>query len=320
MAPGAVAQRSPNRAFQFRPLELLDRVQPEYTPEARLARLQGSVILYLEVSPAGTVDKARVIQSLGFGLDEKAIEAVKQWRFKPATVKGKPIKVQQSAEVRFLLNPVGAWRVARAAYRVARSSAGAASKLSKPILNQYTSPDDGPCLSSGGPVVVDIQISKLGKPSHLELIEEHGEAAGKAVIQVVPMWRFQPGLVDGKPREFTGTFEMDCRASVATGEGGSSGGGVFRVGGGVTAPVPIYRPEPDYSEEARRMKYQGTTILYVEVDTSGHATNMRVVRALGLGLDENAMEAVNQWRFKPGMKNGAPVTVAATVEVNFRLL
>ena len=61
-------------------------------------------------------------------------------------------------------------------------------------------------------MLVDIQISKLGKPSHIELIEEHGEPANTAVIQVVPMWRFQPGLVDGKPREFTATFEMDCRA------------------------------------------------------------------------------------------------------------
>jgi protein TonB len=107
---------------------------------------------------------------------------------------------------------------------------------------------------------------------------------------------------------------------VGPGEGGGFGGGVFRVGGGVSAPVPLYRPEPEYSEEARKAKYQGTVVLYVEVDATGKPKNLRVVRSLGLGLDEKAMEAVEKWKFKPGTKDGKPVTVAATVEVNFRLL
>jgi TonB family protein len=104
------------------------------------------------------------------------------------------------------------------------------------------------------------------------------------------------------------------------GEGGGVGGGVYRVGGGVTAPVLLYKKEPEYSEEARKAKYQGTVLLYIEVDPSGKATNIRVQHSLGLGLDEKAMEAVRQWKFKPGSKDGKPVTVAATIEVNFRLL
>lgn len=104
------------------------------------------------------------------------------------------------------------------------------------------------------------------------------------------------------------------------GEGGGAGGGVFRVGGGVTAPALLYKVEPEYSEEARKAKYQGTVLLYIEVDPSGHATNIRVARSLGLGLDEKAIEAVKKWKFKPGYKDGHPVTVAATIEVNFRLL
>ena len=78
--------------------------------------------------------------------------------------------------------------------------------------------------------------------------------------------------------------------------------------------------EPEYSEEARKAKYQGTVTLYVEVDPSGRATNIRVLHSLGLGLDEKAMDAVKQWKFKPGMKDGKPVTVQASIEVNFRLL
>jgi TonB family protein len=104
------------------------------------------------------------------------------------------------------------------------------------------------------------------------------------------------------------------------GEGGGVGGGVFRVGGGVTAPALLFKVEPEYSEEARKAKYQGTVVLYVEVDPSGKARNLRVLRSLGLGLDEKAIEAVNKWKFKPGYKDGKAVTVAATIEVNFRLL
>jgi periplasmic protein TonB len=104
------------------------------------------------------------------------------------------------------------------------------------------------------------------------------------------------------------------------GEGGGVGGGIYRVGGGVSSPILMAKVEPQYSEEARKAKYQGTVLLYVEIDTSGHATNIKVQRSLGLGLDEKAIEAVKQWKFKPGYKDGKPVMVAATIEVNFRLL
>jgi TonB family protein len=104
------------------------------------------------------------------------------------------------------------------------------------------------------------------------------------------------------------------------GEGGGVGGGVFRVGGGVTAPALISKVEPEYSEEARKAKYQGTVLLYVEVDATGRAQNVRVLHSLGLGLDEKAIEAVKKWKFRPGFKDGRPVTVVANIEVNFRLL
>jgi len=96
-------------------------------------------------------------------------------------------------------------------------------------------------------------------------------------------------------------------------------GPAYRVGAGVTPPRLSYKVEPAYSEEARTTKYQGTVALYAEVGIDGLAHNLRVVRPLGLGLDEKAVEAVRQWRFIPGTKDGAPVTVAATIEVNFRL-
>jgi len=107
---------------------------------------------------------------------------------------------------------------------------------------------------------------------------------------------------------------------VGPGEGGGIGGGVYKIGGGVSAPVLLFKVEPEYSEEARKAKFQGTVVLYVVVDEKGMPRNLKVIRPLGLGLDEKAIEAVQKWRFKPGMMNGKPVAVAAQIEVNFRLL
>ena len=104
------------------------------------------------------------------------------------------------------------------------------------------------------------------------------------------------------------------------GSGGGIGGGVFRIGGGVTSPRLLYKVEPEYSEEARKAKYQGTVMLAVEVWEDGIAHNIRVLRSLGLGLDEKAVEAVKQWKFSPGKKDGKPVRVAAQIQVSFRLL
>ncbi|HLH41718.1 MAG TPA: energy transducer TonB [Bryobacteraceae bacterium] len=109
-------------------------------------------------------------------------------------------------------------------------------------------------------------------------------------------------------------------AGFGPGSGGGFGNGAYRIGGGVSAPKPIYQPEPEYSEEARKAKWQGTVLLSLVVDEAGRAVNIKVTKSLGLGLDQKAIEAVEKWKFEPGKKDGKPVPVMATVEVNFRLL
>jgi len=104
------------------------------------------------------------------------------------------------------------------------------------------------------------------------------------------------------------------------GYGGNAGGGLYHIGGGVAAPVLLHQVDPEFSDEARRAKYQGICMISIIVDTNGNPQNPRVVRPLGMGLDEKALEAVRQFRFKPAMKDGkTPVPVMITVEVNFRL-
>jgi TonB family protein len=95
---------------------------------------------------------------------------------------------------------------------------------------------------------------------------------------------------------------------------------VYRVGQGIAAPVPVTKPEPQYSEEARRAKLQGTVLLSMVINKQGKAEKIQIERKLGSGLDEKAVEAVQKWTFKPGTKDGKPVPVRANIEINFRLL
>jgi protein TonB len=108
-------------------------------------------------------------------------------------------------------------------------------------------------------------------------------------------------------------------SDVGPGMGGGYGGGVFRVGDGVSAPRAIYDPEPQYTDEARKAKYQGVVLLSLIVTPDGRPRNIHVARSLGMGLDEKAIEAVRNWKFEPARRDGRPVAVQVSVEVNFRL-
>lgn len=106
---------------------------------------------------------------------------------------------------------------------------------------------------------------------------------------------------------------------VGSGIGGGIGGGVYRVGGGISAPTAISAPDPDYTEDARRAKKQGTCVLWLIVDSTGRPRDIRVARGLGFGLDAKAIDAVKQWKFQPALKDGKPVDVQISVEVEFHL-
>jgi periplasmic protein TonB len=104
------------------------------------------------------------------------------------------------------------------------------------------------------------------------------------------------------------------------GEGGGISGGNPPVRAVVTAPVLLWKNEPEYTEDARKAKLQGTVTLRIEIDAHGQVQNIAMLHTLGLGLDERAVESVRHWRFRPGYSNGKPAATTAVVEVSFRLL
>ena len=108
-------------------------------------------------------------------------------------------------------------------------------------------------------------------------------------------------------------------SGLGPGSGGNTGGGPRRIGGGVSAPQLIYQVEPEFSEEARKAKVAGNVLVNLWVDTNGLPSHVRVIRGVGMGLDEKAVEAVRQYKFRPAMENGKPVLVELNVEVNFQI-
>jgi TonB family protein len=119
----------------------------------------------------------------------------------------------------------------------------------------------------------------------------------------------------------TGTHGGPGSGDIGTGTRGPDGDATaYSMGRGVTAPSVLSKVDPEYSEEARKAKYSGAVMLSIVVNTDGRADSIKVIKSLGMGLDEKAIEAVERWRFRPGTKDGAPVRVRAQVEVNFRLL
>jgi protein TonB len=108
-------------------------------------------------------------------------------------------------------------------------------------------------------------------------------------------------------------------AGLGPGSGGNTGGGPRRIGGGVSAPQVIFQVEPEFSEEARKAKTAGNVLVNLWVGTDGKPSHVRVIRGVGMGLDEKAVAAVQQYRFKPAMENGKPVLVELNIEVNFQI-
>ncbi len=109
-------------------------------------------------------------------------------------------------------------------------------------------------------------------------------------------------------------------SGIGPGSGGNTGGGVMHIGGGVSKPIVIYQPEAEFSEEARKAKFSGSVTVYLYIEPDGTPSHVRVAQGVGMGLDEKAVEAVRQYRFKPAMKDGKPVRVDLYVAVNFQIL
>ena len=116
-----------------------------------------------------------------------------------------------------------------------------------------------------------------------------------------------------------GVYRINHSEELAIGSAYSSPGKMVRVGHGVSAPRVISQTDPEFSEPARRAKYQGTSVFMLIVDKTGEPRDIRVLQPLGAGLDQKAVQTISKWRFDPAQKDGQPVDVEIAVEVDFHL-
>jgi protein TonB len=158
-------------------------------------------------------------------------------------------------------------------------------------------------------------------PPQVQLAENHMPNLGIPAVAAMPSAPPSNGTGSGGGigSGSGGGAGIGLGSGVGAGTGGGMGGGVFKVGAGISAPQPVLTPDPEYTDEARRTKTQGTCTLMLIVDAAGRTRDIRVVHGLGFGLDAKAMEAVQRWRFDPALKDGRPVTVQISIEVEFKL-
>jgi periplasmic protein TonB len=190
-------------------------------------------------------------------------------------------------------------------------------RLPKPAMQQITPPQ----------IIVRNQHPKLAVeptvvvPPQVHLASNHMPNLGNPSAAALPSAPPSNGTGSGGGigSGSGGGVGVGHGPGVGAGSGGGIGGGVFKVGGGISAPQAVSTPDPEYTEEARNAKTQGTCILWLIVDDQGRPRDIRVIRGLGMGLDMKAIEAVKQWKFQPALKDGHPVNVQISVEVGFRL-
>jgi TonB family protein len=198
-------------------------------------------------------------------------------------------------------------------------------------------------------IPVSIYVDAHGVPRDLTLIYPKDSKLDELALKTVADDQFNPGTYKGVPVPVAETVMVTlyaCLDDARDSSGQQNGqvrmwalpeqrvvplqkwpdiGGtasidpIEKIGPGVSAPVPLINVEPEFTEVARKARYQGIVLVSIIVDTQGMPRNPKVVRALGMGLDEKAIEAVKKYRFKPAMKDGMPVPVMINVEINFRL-
>ena len=182
------------------------KVAPEYSEEARRAGYQGTVMLYVQVDPSGKPVNMRVLHSLGLGLDEKAIEAVQKWQFKPGTKDGVPVTVEAQVEVNFRLM-LGPWRIARQEYDTT-AVAGA----TKPVVQSASYPPN--CKANPATVTLSLLVGADGKTSNVQVIRSDDASFEQPAVEAVKRWLFLPAQLKGTPQAVSGELDLECTLSV----------------------------------------------------------------------------------------------------------
>jgi TonB family protein len=319
----------------------LSKPNPVYPAEAKAAHVQGAVILHAIISKQGTMEKLSVISGNGM-LVASAMDAVKQWTYKPYLLNGQPVEVETSITVNYTFgdpnsmgrgsgtgigNGSGLGPGSGDGYGTGVKQIGGGVKGPVPIYEsepEYTELARQDKVQ--GVVLVHLVVDEQGLPQHLHVSRGLGDGLNEKAVEAVRQYRFKPATENGKPVAVWLNVEVNFQLADSTAQtqgpilvAGEAANGVRQVGGDVIGPTPIFQPEPEFSAEAKKAKFEGVVTVSLIVDKNGLPQNVHVTKGVGHGLDEKAVEAVKKYRFKPATENGKPVAVFLNVEVNFEI-
>jgi TonB family protein len=304
--------------------EPLRRVAPEWTPEAKIARLEGTAILTGIIDADGVPRDMRVTRSVGLGLDEKALAAIAQWRFVPAISPNQRIRVFTSIALDFRL-PAGAsrWHLTDAQFHLPKEIKRPSFKSTFYPAGAGISPDaveEGQVVGASGRAAfasIAFEIDERGVPGAFEVSEASADVWGGEAIRVLRQWRFNPAMKDGHAIKASATFTLAWgqRELMASLEARQLF--VSKAGVGQRLTPPGEMPPPVITEIAPDAAVVSAIVVSFVIDESGIPKDIHVTQPKDDWLDKAAVAAVSKLRLYPLVVRGPKQDVPMTVRVDF---
>ncbi len=324
---------------------LAQQVQPQYSEEARIAGLEGQVVVSAVVSPDGTLGDFSIVQSLGLGLDEQAIEALRKMR----APGGYPPGVRATFPVEFTLpSPANARRLV-SRWHLVRVTFKTPADASRPTFASANYPpgagvtaaayDEARILSvikRAAYATISFDIDERGEPGNFDVVDESERTWGPEAVALVRNWHFQPGMRNGE------AIKVPCELSFVWGPTDVADPTIasqLSFSPPPPSPAPLQnpaaprpaatrprtiaedvtQPQPEYTDAARIAGIEGVVWIDVSVDQAGVPQELTIKLGLEDGLTEQAVNAVRQWRFAPVLLNGQPMERKGSVRIEFNL-
>jgi TonB family protein len=287
----------------------IKKVDPVYPEEARKEGIQGVVILEGRIDESGRVTDVMVLRSVP-GLDEAAMDAVKQWVYEPLVIQGKPRQAVFTVTVRFQLGEKEIEKFAEGAVKVKEGIEPP--KIIKRVDPKY--PEDARKAGIQGVVILEARIDIYGAVKDVMVLRSV-PALNQAAIDAVKQWVYEPLVINGKAQEavFTTTIRFGLN-----GHGKKPGEERPSETTGQAEPRLIKKVDPVYPEAARKAGIEGTVLLEAKTDTKGDVVAVRVLKSVP-ELDQSAIEALKQWKYEPYVVDGKPAGLVFTVTIRFAL-
>jgi TonB family protein len=324
--------------------ELIQKTEPSYSEEALLAALEGTVLVTGVIAEDGLARDMRVTRSLGLGLDEKAMDAVKEWRFSPGTYQGRPVAVFTNVSVDFRLpSKQSRWHLVRATFHAPDGASRPTFLNTKyPLgagvgLNAIEEARIVAAVGRLATAMLSFEVDEHGFPVHFQVQNASAVVWGNEAITLMRGWRFMPGMKNGVPISVPCTLgfvwgsrnlgvSAQIRLSALTNPEPPPPSDVFSppapgvqrvpVGRRVQAANIVTRVLPEHPSLARQAHIEGTVLFSVLIGTDGLVQDLHVISGHPL-LVPTAIDAVKKWVYRPTILNGNPVEVTTEVDVDF---